>query len=235
MKYQIKDLNINIKAIYDNIKTLGCKAFTNIDDLTPLSNRWLVDNSYKLAGKEIMLYLDKETLSIDDAGLMNIAKSIYYRYGVKWNKDYDAFMAEYDPISNYNRKQKQTRKVVNNESVNNTENGTETNTNNGTQTVNLSAFDNEVLKKDSETINDDTGKLTRNNTYNTVKDNDMNETFTDETTGNIGITTSQQMIESEFMLREKHRLIDIISNDIREALTLKIYNFGEGCCNRYYY
>lgn len=235
MKYQIEDLNINMKQIYDNLKTLGCKAFTNIDDLTPLSNRWLVDNGLKLAGRELMLYLDKSTMTIDDAGLMNIAKSIYYRYGVKWNKDYDAFMAEYNPISNYDRKQKQTRTVVNNETVNNTDEGTETNTNNGTQTINLSAFDNDVLKKDSETINADTGNLQRNNTSNTVKDNNMTETFIDDITGNIGVTTSQQMIESEFVLREKHRLMDIISNDIREALTLKIYNFEEGCCNRYYY
>lgn len=41
--------------------------------------------------------------------------------------------------------------------------------------------------------------------------------------GNIGVTTSQQMLESEIVLREKHNLIEMIFKDIDSVLCLKVY------------
>lgn len=41
--------------------------------------------------------------------------------------------------------------------------------------------------------------------------------------GNLGVTTSQQMAESEFLLRARNLLYDIIINDIAEFLTISIY------------
>ena len=40
--------------------------------------------------------------------------------------------------------------------------------------------------------------------------------------GNIGVTTTQQMINSELELRE-YNLIEVIYSDIDSILTLKIY------------
>lgn len=41
--------------------------------------------------------------------------------------------------------------------------------------------------------------------------------------GNIGVTTSQQMLESEIILREKHNLLEMLFNDIDSILCLKVY------------
>ena len=43
-----------------------------------------------------------------------------------------------------------------------------------------------------------------------------------ERAGNIGVTTSQQMLESEFEVR-KHDLYNLIYNDIDSILCMKIY------------
>lgn len=51
---------------------------------------------------------------------------------------------------------------------------------------------------------------------------DTNDTRTLKKAGNIGVTTSQQMIESEIALR-KHNFYDILFKDIDEMLCLSIY------------
>lgn len=81
-------------------------------------------------------------------------------------------------------------------------------------------------------------------TYNSVKDersNNSSNVLTLDTTdtgstsghsestdsfhreGNLGVTTSQQMIESEFELRIKYRFFDVVFGDLDKTLALSIY------------
>lgn len=63
---------------------------------------------------------------------------------------------------------------------------------------------------------------TDNTTYNnTIKESDS-ENHSMHRHGNIGVTTSQQMIESEIVLRQKN-YFDIVFSDIDRLLTLSIY------------
>lgn len=63
---------------------------------------------------------------------------------------------------------------------------------------------------------------TDNTTYNsTIKESDS-ESHSLHRHGNIGVTTSQQMIESEIVLRQKN-FFDIVFSDIDRLLTLSIY------------
>ena len=63
---------------------------------------------------------------------------------------------------------------------------------------------------------------TDNTTYNsTIKETDS-ESHSLRRHGNIGVTTSQQMIESELVLRKKN-FFDIVFSDIDRLLTLSIY------------
>lgn len=79
----------------------------------------------------------------------------------------------------------------------------------------------------SETHSTEYGK-TDTETLNLSKSTTDQETTSGNTTrnltrhGNIGVTTSQQMIESEIELR-KHNYFDIIFKDIDNILTLSIY------------
>lgn len=74
----------------------------------------------------------------------------------------------------------------------------------------------------TETI---TSSNSKNNTEKGTKKNNNNtkRTFTDNTSGNIGVTTSQQMLESEVELREKYNIINIMINDMKNSLTIPIY------------
>lgn len=65
-----------------------------------------------------------------------------------------------------------------------------------------------------------TGKETNTGTHANTGTEDTTKTLT--RSGNIGVTTSQQMIESEIALR-KHNYYDIIFKDIDNLLCLSIY------------
>lgn len=79
---------------------------------------------------------------------------------------------------------------------------------------------------DSTTTEQGSTELTDNSTDTgdlTVKGADTEDTIRTLTReGNIGVTTSQQMIESELELRKKN-LYDIIFKDMDKVLTLRIY------------
>lgn len=227
MKYQIKDITFNTKLLYEDLKGLGVSALSSIDDLTPIANRWNIDNGYKLIGKELDFYLDHDNLTISDDNVSLIARSIFYRFGIKWNKEYEAFMTEYNPVHNYDRFEEFKDTTKKTGTYSDTDSGTDKTENGNEQTAEVAAFDLDTLKKDN--VVTDKGSTTLTHGKTTAHEQDL----TDETSheahlyGNIGVTTSQQMIESEFVLREKYKLLDIISNDIREALTLKIYRLND--------
>lgn len=87
-------------------------------------------------------------------------------------------------------------------------NGSQSETRSGTQSETKSGSGYESHSGSNET----TGALTDN-----VEEESLNRS------GNIGVTTSQQMIQSEIELR-KHNLIDIIFNDMDSILFLDYYS-----------
>lgn len=71
----------------------------------------------------------------------------------------------------------------------------------------------------------DTHNLTfKRSSTETVGDNVMeNNTHNERVHGNIGVTTSQQMLMSEYELRERYKFYERIFKDIDKCLTLAIY------------
>ena len=158
---------------------------------------------------------------------------------------YNALNAEYNILDNYNGKETHTITETNTKTGeiattgNNTNNTSTTgnNTNNtstnttGSNTEKVTTFETDTLKTaggadtttDSTTTdttttsNTLTGTATANSTqtFNNVKDaRDFTETT--ERAGNLGVTTSQQMINSEIELRVKNNLVDILLNKFVE-------------------
>ena len=115
---------------------------------------------------------------------------------------------------------------------------------NGTQTGKKTGFNSGSFVDDTQQLNNQTESGATNNTATTEtsssKTGSLNSTNTingTETTsksierelnrsGNIGVTTSQQMIESE---RELYlwKFFDVVFADIDKILTLKVYEMGE--------
>ena len=102
--------------------------------------------------------------------------------------------------------------------------------NNSTDTYNLSDKTS-YGKKDTKVYNNvsDSGSRESTNTVsNESSDTETKnlQTNTSETfhrEGNLGVTTSQQMLESEFELRMNYRFFDVVFADIDKTLALQLY------------
>ena len=102
--------------------------------------------------------------------------------------------------------------------------------NNSTDTYNLSDKTS-YGKKDTKVYNNvsDSGSRESTNTVsNESSDTETKnlQTNTSETfhrEGNLGVTTSQQMLESEFELRMKYRFFDVVFADVDKTLALQLY------------
>ena len=164
--------------------------------------------------------------------LNNIIKNIYLD---KWNKLYNVLNSEYNPIENYNRVENttinNTGNETTNENINNTEvlTGGHTNNNTNENTHKVSAFNDENFSNDSNDVNNSTDEFIYNNETKTntgTNTSSKNNTGTNEThstiSGNIGVTTTQQMIVSEIELR-KYNLVNEFYSDLDNLLTIGIY------------
>lgn len=164
--------------------------------------------------------------------LNNIIKNIYLD---KWNKLYNVLNSEYNPIENYNRVENttinNTGNETTNENINNSEvlTGGHTNNNTNENTHKVSAFNDENFSNDSNDVNNSTDEFIYNNETKTntgTNTSSKNNTGTNEThstiSGNIGVTTTQQMIVSEIELR-KYNLVNEFYSDLDNLLTIGIY------------
>ena len=94
-----------------------------------------------------------------------------------------------------------------------TTNGTDTTTDGGTD----STEKNDTFTG-KETLNENTTETdTNTHIYRETVD------YVEERKGNIGVTTSQQMLEGELMLRAKHHMMEYMFRDIDQVLTIPMY------------
>ena len=151
------------------------------------------------------------------------------KYQINWKKLYDTTVLEYNPIENYDRMEDWTYNDDENTSStrDNTVKSTSTNEimNNINVTDQNTAF-NAGLADHAKQITD--GDTTENvSITNTEKENvndgrTENHTRTGRAHGNIGVTTSQQMIQSERDL-VVFNLYDVIAESFIENFCLLVY------------
>lgn len=174
---------------------------------------------------------------------------ILLRYQYKWSKLIDNVYAQtYNPLENYDRQEDTSFTYEGSENV--TRNidsdrklkGTTADTRNDTSSANSSsqknvfAFDSaEASPSDSDSgTTTATGTGSSNSTVDNSDTEKRTETeghsFTDRKNvtasrihGNIGVTTSQQMLESEVILRNKYDFFNTVYEDIANALLKPIY------------
>ncbi len=151
------------------------------------------------------------------------------KYQTNWKKLYDTTVLEYNPIENYDRMEDWTDTDA--ETGSNSRNSKaigETNneiTNSGSVTEQNTAFNAGLADHAKEISDNDTiSNTTRNTTENASETNTRNLTHkkTGRAHGNIGVTTSQQMIQSE---RETviFNLYDVIAESFIENFCLMVY------------
>lgn len=179
-----------------------------------------------------------------ETDLETLASLIFKIYGKRWTKLWDTMNFEYNPIENYSMVETMTDDTTVTEyGKTHTVDGTTTRTPNltETETPNLTrdseknryGFNsNDAVPADTETeTQTGTNTTTTNGTDETAIDSTETDGGTDTHTrnykltrsGNIGVTTSQQMIESERALWMWDYFHDIVFPDVDRVLTINIY------------
>lgn len=171
-----------------------------------------------------------------------IAAAAFAVYNKSWQRLYTALTSEYNPINNYNMHESGTDTRGNNgtQSTTTTHEHSDTETPDLTRTSNgtndssgglygfnsVNSVPSDATTGKSTSTDKQSGTVSRTgneSTSNTRTDNlteTTEHTFTRE--GNIGVTTSQQMIESEIELRKK-QFYNIVFRDIINYVCLHVY------------
>lgn len=145
----------------------------------------------------------------------------------RFTKSVNALLSEYNPIENYNSTETESVEITGQTSTT-SENSTtatgETTTNTtGETTETLSPYDSENFNNNSK--NNSSGATTENSSSADNSSNTMSGTSSQSNnrtlkrSGNIGVTTSQQMIQSEIELR-KNDLINDFFNIVQNYILL---------------
>lgn len=201
-------------------------TYSNVKDFIKEDNCEILDIDYYVgfsADKYISPMHQKLLDSSDNKNgvIEGLAKIIYNRFSTKWKRIYDALMTNYKPLENYDMEEERTPDLSDSETINtNTELTTERETSasnsykgfNSTQPV-------LVNKTDGEESNTTSGESEKNEISKSATHTGT-ETLTRH--GNIGVTTSQQMLESEIKLRQ-YDFYKQVYKDIDSVLCLSIY------------
>ena len=150
-----------------------------------------------------------------------LAIIVYNRFAQKWKKIYDALMTEYNPLENYSMEEVRTPDLTTDETQNEkTDITTERETSASNSYKGFNATDPVLV---NQTDGDETTTTTGAKADNEVSKK-IEQTGTETLTraGNIGVTTSQQMLESEFKVRQ-YDFYKMVYNDIDSVLCLSIY------------
>lgn len=178
-----------------------------------------------------VLYPDSDFLKV---AVKRWADKWYFTFD-KWVK---ALAIEYDPLNNYDRYEeyedtgKETRadsgSSNSNSSTNSTTSGSTTS--GGTTQHDISAYDSATMREDTKDTSSASGtdSTTGNTTGNTTASESSNGT-TDTSLkhkahlyGNIGVTTSQQMLEAELAVA-RFNLVDQITDCFINEFCIRVY------------
>lgn len=183
---------------------------------------------------------------LDSSSRLTIALAIYTMNKTNWEKLYNTLSAEYSPLSNYDMTENETIETAENSTVLDTgtietakdgsdsETGTISDSGSSSGANGIYGFnssqsvgsdDTEQTSSNTETHNltfghDTTDTESRDLTHTDERENEVTRQLT--RSGNIGVTTSQQMLKSE---REVWQWVffDKVFSDIDSFLTIPIY------------
>ena len=216
--------NENI-AMFKNIFN-GVKTFINFSETpTEIFDLFQMYNADRLVFKKYPTSQQEITNAI--AQITNYCTIFARTYQTKYNKLLATETLEYDPIENYSMTESgtdvRTPDLVSNTTATATSSGNATNS--STTSTGVTTYDNTADFINQNKGTDDTTTTTSVENSSTDK---TTTTGTEKTThefkrsGNIGVTTSQQMIQSEREVADFSALAQFVT-DIANIICLSIY------------
>ena len=140
-----------------------------------------------------------------------------------WKRLLAAMEATYNPIENYNRIENWTEDSSGAKNVSSSSSGTGTTQNNNTTLNKVTGYDSDMLVPQSSSEYSGANTTNSSSTGTGTEDHSDNVLHQGQIRGNIGVTTSQQMLEQELELVPKLNLYNRITDDFKRRFCLLIY------------
>lgn len=210
-------------GIFTALTDYGYPWITNDTDLDYLWNHAGSKTISPLVDRLLMSRNIEDFDSPDMMGVMdNLAKILHARYNATWTKLYNVLSAEYNPIQNYDMTETDTPNITRTQVE--TQKADVTVTSSGSNSADVFGFNSAEPVPQAESKGDTTQR-TQGNAEDNVTDRTDTETGTRTLTrsGNIGVTTSQQMLESEIELW-KWSFFETVFRDVDAILASPIYD-----------
>lgn len=206
---------MNRDRLKDFIKNYGLPLFTTLASNTKIDNypklKSLINTTdayvfdYDYNARSNMKYISNFLLDIknDDSlttpvlRMQVITNLILIKYGLNWEKEIDTFTKEYNPIDNYDMTE-----------IENIGTDISVDTDGADNTFGFNTTSEDGVPASKNTIN-----------QTTTGDKEKNERELHRH-GNVGVTTSAQLVAGELDIRTKYNIMNMIYNDIDELLTL---------------
>ena len=215
----------------------------DMDYLTSHSGTKAISNAVR-----IQLFKDGEDVTdvpmiktLSNRAVIALCYQIAMRFGEAWNHIYDVLQAEYHPLENYNMKEETKPDTYDQDDIPvGWQRSTTRSVNQDVTVSEQGAHDQTDVYGFNSSDPVPASKVTKDYSMNTSGDKDDNyETVVEtevtgrktlhkgsikvERSGNIGVTTTQQMAEAEIQLRIKNHMEDIIFSDVDQILTTAGY------------
>lgn len=163
---------------------------------------------------------------LTDENINNLVDLIYLKYKTNWERLYNILKLEYDPIENYSMVENSTdnKTFTDNNTFTHGHKIDNTVNSEGSTNADIYGFNtsNGVPSDKSTATSEGTSSETHSGNDVTAKNGTDNTTHELSRSGNIGVTTSQQMIESEIALWQWN-FFEQVYKDIDKILTISIY------------
>lgn len=173
---------------------------------------------------QILLDHGDAPLAYPDPDIMKYYIGVWSkRMGPLWVRYYNAIIAEYDPLENYDREEDRT--VTRDDETGNTRTLNTQQGFTGTVTTEntVSAENVSVYEPDNKTVETPNTQTADSGTVTDAGTFDGSEIEHSRVHGNIGVTTSQQMLISELDLVPRLDLIKYISDNYAAEFCLGVY------------
>ena len=234
------------------ISVLGLYNYDNtIFDTMVFPTRFTEDNKDTVKNNILLECAELEILFPDSSTLKNMI-GLWSKLNFSvWERIYNASLLEYNPIENYNRVEVETiqddKTETHSGNDTNRSSGMDSTTNSGSNTQTNSGTDIETNKQTAYDSNNqyvhDTSDLQHGHivsdiscggssitygkqdtyTHGEVVVHDGDITRTNNTSGNIGVTTSQQMLEQEIDISSKLNVMQMIVDSFKERFCILVY------------
>lgn len=194
---RINELDSNyINKIFDKIKTKINLDWFNDSFIEAMKIEYYYNHAFTKYISLLFYNLINIPKTMDEVA-DSLASVIVNKFKTKWTRLHDVLNLTYNPIDNYSMSEIENTQLKSEVDISNANSIYAFN-----DTVATPASESNSKTSTNALLNDNVRELTRK--------------------GNIGVTTTQQMINSELELRE-YNLIEVIYSDIDSILTLKIY------------